>query len=266
MPTRFERVANATTVVHLVALLFAERRFALRAWRESRTLRFTRNGAIGIAAIGATSLVERPLVTRAIRVAGGRGRGVVRLIAGPSGLRAIVAVAALDYALYGWHVMLHRVPLLWRFHIVHHVDRDCDVTTAARIHGVELAFSAAYRVAVVLALGVTREEYALWESLFGISILFHHANVRLPPALERVLEALVMTPRRHGIHHLAARDAQDGNFSSGLILWDVLHRSVRDGDARGTMGLPAYQSETDVTLRRLVALPFTAQRDAWQAP
>jgi len=257
---------GAITALHATALLLAESRVPQRDARERRATRFARNGLLGAVAVAATALVERPLVVRAIAVAKRRSWGIVPRVPGPPFVRAIVAVAALDYALYLWHVLLHRVPLLWRFHLVHHVDRDCDVTTAARIHGVELAFSAAYRVGIVLALGVTRDEYALWESLFGLSILFHHANVALPPSVERALERVVMTPRRHGIHHLADRDAQHGNFASGLIAWDHLHGSVRDGDPRGPIGLPAYPDEADVTLERLAVLPFVAQRDPWGVP
>lgn len=246
----------------LALLLLAEVRSPAREPRESRTTRLARNGALGGFALAATGLLETPLVVRVAALGERRGWGLLPRLRAPRAVRAIVAVALLDYGMYAWHAAMHRVPLLWRLHLVHHVDRDCDVSTAVRIHAVEIVLSVAVRVGQVVALGVTPREFALWQRLFGASVLFHHANVKLPAALDRVLGALIMT-RRHGIHHLASRYAQHGNWSSGLVIWDLLHGTLREADPEGEIGIPAYRTPSDVTLARLIALPFVPQRDPW---
>lgn len=247
----------------LGVLLFAEGRSPLRRPQESSPKRLARNGVLAGFAVAATGLLETPLLVRVAAAAQRRGWGLLPRLGFSRAVRALAAVALLDYGMYLWHAAMHRVPVLWRLHLVHHVDRDLDVTTALRIHAAEIAFSIAVRVAQVVALGVTPREFALWQRLFACSVLFHHANLQLPAMVERVLGAVIVTPRRHGIHHLERRDAQHGNWSSGLVLWDWLHGTLREGDPSGDVGVPAYRNDADVTLGRMLALPFVPQSDPW---
>jgi sterol desaturase/sphingolipid hydroxylase (fatty acid hydroxylase superfamily) len=124
-------------------------------------------------------------------------------------------------------VLTHRVPLLWRFHLVHHVDLDLDASTALRFHFGELLFSVPWRAAQVIVIGVSPTSYLVWQGLVFFSILFHHSNVALPIKLERWVVRFVVTPRMHGIHHSVVRGETDANWSSGLALWDWLHGTFR---------------------------------------
>ncbi len=258
-------VTGALVAAELGLLLVAEDRSPLRRTRESRSTRLFRNGVLGGIAVAATGLLEVPLAMRVAAAVDRRGWGLLPRLGFSRPVRTVAALALLDYGMYGWHAAMHRVPALWRLHLVHHVDRDLDVTTALRIHAVEIALSVAVRVAQVVTLGVTPREFALWQRLFACSVLFHHANLQLPATVERVVGVVVVTPRRHGIHHLARRDAQHGNWSSGLVLWDWLHGTLRQGDPAGDVGVPAYWDEADVALGRMLALPFVAQPDPWRS-
>ncbi len=102
--------------------------------RERRESRIARNGVLGGCALAATGLLETPLVTRVATFVDRRGWGLLPRLRLPDPLRTFVTIAALDYGIYVWHAAMHRVPALWRLHLVHHVDRDCDVNTALRIH------------------------------------------------------------------------------------------------------------------------------------
>ena len=257
---------TATIIVAEVAILLAaEARSPARAPRETRTTRLARNGFLGGLALAATALLEAPLVLRVSAVTERRGWGLLPRLNVPRAVRAVVAVALLDYGMYAWHVAMHRIPSLWRLHVVHHADRDCDVSTALRIHAVEIVLSVAVRVAHVVFIGVTPRDFMLWRRLFGASVIFHHANVTLPTALDRALGVVIMTPRRHGIHHLARREEQHGNWSTGLVLWDQLHGTLREGDPAREVGVPAYLEDSDVTLTKMLALPFVPQPDPWTA-
>ncbi len=257
-------ITGALVLVETGLLLLAEAGSPLRQPRESRKIRFVRNGVLGGLSVAVTGLLETPLVMRIAGVAERRGWGLLAHLHLSPAFRRIVSVALLDYGMYRWHAAMHRWSILWRLHVVHHADRDCDFTTATRIHAVEIALSAGVHVAQVVVFGVTPQEFVLWQRLFVCSVLFHHANLQLPPPLERLLGAIVMTPRRHGVHHLARRDAQHGNWSSGLVMWDWLHGTLREGDGSGDVGLPAYRSEIDLTLRKMLALPFIQQPNAWR--
>jgi len=143
------------------------------------------------------------------------------------GVRGVLAVLLLDYSLYVWHVLTHRVPLLWRFHLVHHVDLDMDASTALRFHLGELLLSVPWRAAQIGLIGVSWRVYAIWQALLMLSILFHHSNFRLPLRVEGYLNRLIVTPRMHGIHHSIASDEVNSNWSSGLSFWDRLHGTLR---------------------------------------
>ena len=100
------------------------------------------------------------------------------------------------------------------------------------------------------------------------SILFHHSNVELPIELERWLSRIIVTPRLHGIHHSTIRDETDSNWSSGLTLWDWLHGTLKVNVPQQaiTIGVPAYRQSRDVSLPKIILMPFVSQPPSWQLP
>jgi sterol desaturase/sphingolipid hydroxylase (fatty acid hydroxylase superfamily) len=155
------------------------------------------------------------------------GWGLLPVVAAPPWLRWPLAILLLDAWTYTWHRLNHVVPWLWRFHRLHHSDTQVDVTTANRFHLVEIALSGGLRLPVLAVIGCHLEELALYEILFFACVQFHHANIALPPALDRALSWFVVTPFTHKVHHsIAAADANT-NFSSLLTIWDRLGRTWR---------------------------------------
>ena len=149
--------------------------------------------------------------------------GIVKRLRLPLALETVLAIVLLDYTMYAWHVFAHRAPLLWRFHLVHHSDRDMDVTTALRFHAGEMTMSIPFRALQIVLIGVSPLGLSIWQMLFTTSVLFHHSNLRLPERWERLLANYIVTPRIHGIHHAQSERLQNANWSSGLIVWDKLH-------------------------------------------
>jgi sterol desaturase/sphingolipid hydroxylase (fatty acid hydroxylase superfamily) len=213
-----------------------------------------------VAALAAATvqLAEMPVVAPIAAMTVRRRWGLLGRMP-PGRLRTALSLLLLDYSLYLWHVLTHRTALLWRFHAVHHVDLDLDASTAVRFHFGELALSIPWRAAQVAAIGVSPRDLRLWQQALLVSILFHHSNLRLPSNVERALSAVVMTPRLHGIHHCDERDIRDSNWSSGLTLWDRLHGTFRDDVPQEiiTIGVAGYEDPADVTLARILEMPFT---------
>jgi sterol desaturase/sphingolipid hydroxylase (fatty acid hydroxylase superfamily) len=178
------------------------------------------------------------------------------------------AVLLLDYTLWHWHWLTHRVPLLWRFHLVHHVDLDLDASTALRFHFGEVALSAGFRVVQVTLIGVGPLTFAVYELAFQANTLFHHSNVRLPIAAERRLNRVLVTPRMHGIHHSQVYGETNSNFSVVFPWWDWLHRTLRLNipQAQIAIGISGYSLPEDNTLRNALVMPFRSQRDYWRGP
>jgi sterol desaturase/sphingolipid hydroxylase (fatty acid hydroxylase superfamily) len=253
---------TALVVAGIGALLWLERRHPLRAPVESRVRRITRNTAVGAVTAAAVSMIERPIVTRLSALTQARGWGIAPRLPVPGALRTVAALALMDYTLYWWHVLLHRVPALWRLHEPHHADRDLDVSTALRFHFAEFVASVPWRCAQIALIGVAPRTLQLWQKLTFAEVLFHHSNVRLPRAVESKLSRYVITPRMHGIHHSVLRDERDSNFSSVLTLWDALHGTARADMQRDdvTIGLSQFREEKDVTLAKTLALPFVEEK------
>ena len=240
------------------ALLLLERKFPLREPVEPGLRRLVRNVATGAVTAVAVSLFERPVVNCASNLAEQRRWGIVPKLAAPEPVRTALAIALMDYTLYWWHVLLHRVPALWRLHAPHHIDRDLDTSTGVRFHFGEFIASIPWRCAQVIAIGVGPRALGLWQKLTLAEVLFHHSNVRLPRNAERALSLFVVTPRLHGVHHSVAREERDSNFSSGLTLWDRWHGTARLALDRDDVkiGLPGHAHPEDVTFVKTLALPI----------
>jgi sterol desaturase/sphingolipid hydroxylase (fatty acid hydroxylase superfamily) len=248
------------------ALLWFERKRPLRREVEPKLTRAARNLAVAASGAVALQLTEKPLVERLTALVERRRWGLLKRARLPLWLETAAAVVLLDYTLYLWHVLTHRLPFLWRFHVVHHVDLDLDATTALRFHFAELALSVPWRAAQILLIGVSPLSLSVWQTLLMVSILFHHSNVRLPVELERRLNLLFVTPRMHGIHHSTVREETDSNWSSGLTVWDVLHGTLRLDVPQDeiTIGVPAYRDPRELELTKILAMPFGEERPTWR--
>lgn len=246
-------------------MLLAEALAPLRPVVESKFRRIVRNLSTGGTSLVVMTLVQAPLLQPVASWIVRERIGFLQVVEWPVWIETLFAIALLDYTLWWWHWANHRVAFFWRFHLVHHVDRDLDASTALRFHFGELALSVPVRALQMIAIGVNPTNVWLWQTILFGSILFHHSNVRLPLSLERILARIIVTPRMHGIHHSDREDETNSNWSSLLSVWDFLHRTFRLDvpDERITIGVPAYRSARDVTIRKILALPFRRQRDDW---
>ena len=258
-------VAGMLTAAFLL-LLVVETLRPLRRAREPKLHRLGRNLAVAGIAAATMELLQIPILLPVSRWAAAQDFGLLRMLPLHGTLRVVVAVVLLDYTLWFWHFANHRVPFLWRFHSVHHVDRDMDVSTGIRFHFGELGLSVFFRAAQVALIGADPPAVVLWQSLLFLSVLFHHSNTRLPPGLERVLVRILVTPRMHGIHHSNYRAETDSNWSSLLSAWDYLHRTARLNVPQDavTIGVPAYDRPEAVRLGKILALPFVRREDDWR--
>lgn len=169
-----------------------------------------------------------------------------------------IAFLLLDYSNYLWHVLLHKLPFLWRFHLVHHTDLDLDITTAFRFHFGELIASVFFRGLWILLTGASPLLVIVYEICFEAATQFHHSNSRLPFRLEKWLNRLLVTPRMHGIHHSMLRRETDSNYSIIFPWWDRIHRTLKLNVRQDEViiGVPSYANEKELTIGFLLGLPF----------
>lgn len=190
-----------------------------------------------------------------------RGWGLLSALTLPAWAEVLLAVVALDLAIYFQHVLFHAVPTLWRLHRVHHADPDFDVTTGTRFHPIEILLSTAIKCAAVAAIGAPVIAVLAFEVLLNATAMFNHANARLPGVVDRWLRWLVVTPDMHRVHHSIVRDETNSNFGFNLPCWDCLFGTYRAQPARGhagmTVGLEAFRDATHLRLDRLLLQPVS---------
>ncbi|MDQ6788483.1 MAG: sterol desaturase family protein [Acidobacteriota bacterium] len=247
-------------------LIWLENRRPLRESIEPKLKRSARNLTVaGLAAV-ALQLAEQPLARPLTKMVERKNLGLLKIFKFPPLLETILAVVLLDYTLYVWHVLTHKLPFLWRFHLVHHVDLDMDASTALRFHFGELTISALWRAVQIVVIGVSPVSFAAWQMFLFPAILFHHSNVNLPVELEKRIGKFLVTPRLHGIHHSVVRGETDSNWSSGLTVWDWLHGTLKTDVPQNkiVIGVPAYQNPEEVKLTKILPLPFEKQKNDWQ--
>ncbi len=232
-----------------------------RARLHSRLRRWSAN--LGLVVFNSVLLrLVFPLAAVAFAsLAAERGWGLLNNLALPEWVALLLAVVALDFAIYLQHVMFHAVPALWRLHRVHHADPDFDVTTGARFHPIEIILSMLIKFAVIAVLGAPAAAVLVFEVLLNATAMFNHANLKLPAEVDAMLRRLLVTPDMHRVHHSTDIAEANSNFGFNLPWWDRLFGTYRaaarlpqESMAIGVQGLSG--DPRCVSLPGLLVLPF----------
>ncbi|MBV1873355.1 MAG: sterol desaturase family protein [Gammaproteobacteria bacterium] len=190
-----------------------------------------------------------------------QGWGVLHNIEINSLSAVVFSVIVLDFAIYLQHVLFHAVPLLWRFHRVHHADLDYDVTTGARFHPLEMVLSMLIKFMVISVLGPPVAAVILFEVLLNVTAMFNHGNIHVPERIDRVLRWFLVTPDMHRVHHSVEEDESNSNFGFSIPWWDRCLGTYRDqpraGHQKMFIGLLQYRKPEQVNkLLGMLMFPF----------
>jgi len=193
-----------------------------------------------------------------------RGTGLLNMFAVPYALAIVASLAAFDLAVYLIHLAFHTAPVLWRMHRVHHTDVDVDVATGVRFHPVQMVLSTLVKFAVILVLGPPVLAVVLFETVFHALLLFNHTNVRISPAVDRVLRWFIVTPDMHRVHHSVHLSEANSNFGFALPWWDRLFGTYRaepaGGHKRMALGTELFRAPQDCRLDRMLLNPVLDER------
>ena len=205
-------------------------------------------GAIPLSALAAADYAQQA----GIGLFGWFGLGAIAMIVG-----GFLARSLLSWCI---HFAMHKSPLLWRFHRVHHSDTQMDVTTTVRFHPVELVISAPLVAGLVVGLGIPPAVIMLFELFDAAIAVFSHANIRLPAWLDRLLRLVIITPNMHRVHHSSWQPETDSNYGATLSVWDRLFGTYvgepRDGYEAMEIGLEHLQDGRPNRFLWLLSLPF----------
>jgi len=249
----------------LLCMIVLEAAMPRRNRALSRRARWPANlGIVVVDTLVARLLIPLPPAAAALW-ATDNGVGLFNILEMPALAVTAGGSVFLDFAIYVQHVVIHKVPVLWRLHRMHHADTEIDVTTGIRFHPIEIILSLLIKIALVVTLGIPAAAVIVFEVLLNASAMFNHANMKLPLGLDRVLRMLIVTPDMHRVHHSWHRDETDSNYGFCLSVWDRLFRTYtpqpRDGHDGMTIGLHDFRAAENRGLLGLLMIPFRSGED-----
>ena len=258
-------LAKNAIIVLMLALLWAGESIApMFATRRRRLSHGAANIALGII----NGIVGSVLFGAAILIATEWSRensiGLLHHLPSswPAWIQFAIGLVLVDLWMYAWHRINHSVPLLWRFHAVHHSDREMDATSAVRFHTGEIILSGVARLLVLPVLGVSLPMLLVYELVLLPVILFHHSNLRIGSTIDGVLRPLIVTPWMHWVHHSRLREETNSNYGSVLSIWDRAFRSFRLRSNPSEIELGLTEDESEQSWRTLVGMvtrPFRSR-------
>ncbi|MBO6688799.1 MAG: sterol desaturase family protein [Henriciella sp.] len=220
----------------------------LKRWTTNASLLVIATMLVRVLALAAPLLAMTAAASLSLEL----GWGLLHYIELPLVVSVLLAIAALDLAIWFQHLISHKVPLFWRFHRVHHADRDLDASSALRFHPIEIAASSLYKLVLVFLLGPSVIAVILFEVVLNASAMFNHANLALPRWLDRILRTILVTPDMHRVHHSVHSHEHDTNFGFCLSLWDRIFGTYtsepQDGHIDMKIGLSDQQDATTDSL------------------
>ncbi len=151
-------------------------------------------------------------------------RGLVGAISNPV-IAGILSFLIIDLYMYFWHRSMHRLPLAWRFHRLHHTDRSMNVSTAYRFHPIEIIGSSIPKLLLIWSLGISSNFVLIYELVFTVVVALHHSNLAIPEVIDRLLSLVIVTPNLHRIHHSQVVAETNSNYGSVLSWWDRVFRT-----------------------------------------
>jgi sterol desaturase/sphingolipid hydroxylase (fatty acid hydroxylase superfamily) len=241
-------------------------------WAPKRPLSLGRSvrwpGNLGILAID-TILVRILFPSAAVGVAlvcEARGWGLFNLVAVPFPVAVSLSVLLLDLAIYLQHALLHAVPVLWRLHRMHHADLDVDVTTGVRFHPAETLLSLFIKFVAIALLGAPALAVLIFEVLLNATSMFNHSNIAMPPAVDRIVRCLVVTPDMHRVHHSVVLAETNSNYGFNFPWWDRLFGTYRAQPALGhtamRIGIEGLRDPAELRLDRMLLQPLRGVENA----
>jgi sterol desaturase/sphingolipid hydroxylase (fatty acid hydroxylase superfamily)/rhodanese-related sulfurtransferase len=254
---------KATNALILLAFFLAWESFApffdwFRKHPRQRTAHGLRNIALGLLNTLVIVLVFVRLWMAATNWAAEHDIGLLNWLGAFGWQRTVLTVLLLDAWTWSWHWLNHHVSLFWWFHRTHHTELRMDVTSANRFHLGEIVGSSLLRIPLFILLGIHLKDLLVYETLLFAVVQFHHANIRVPWAVESWLRWIIVTPNMHRVHHSQDMEESNSNFASLLSIWDVMFNTWawRRNPHEIRYGLTGCEAEERHTLKGMLRTPF----------
>lgn len=181
------------------------------------------------------------------------------------GLYTILGLLLLDFiGAYLVHWIEHKVPFLWRFHLIHHTDTWIDITSANRHHPGESVIRFAFTTLGVFIVGSPMWMVFLYQTLSVVATQFNHANINLPKKVDTLLSYFIVSPDMHKVHHHYILPYTDSNYGNIFSVWDRLFGTFMTLPNQDIQyGVDTHpKPEEHNRLNNLLRIPFQPKRNA----
>lgn len=138
----------------------------------------------------------------------------------------LLVFMVIDLLLYGTHYWVHRLPILWNFHQVHHSSTSLNWLAGFRGHVIDNIFFKLAATLPFLIFKTSPEFVIIWGWMDSVFVFFAHANLKIGSPSIPGVGPLINSPDYHATHHL--KDVGSGcgqNFSAWFPLWDRIFKT-----------------------------------------
>lgn len=184
--------------------------------------------------------------------------GLLNQVALPTITETILGMLLIDLGSYGFHNLQHWVPLLWRFHRVHHSDPHLNASSVLRFHPVDVALSQClFQIIWIPLMGISMTSFVIYGCLALPLLVVQHANVRFPDWAEKYGRLVFSTPGWHKIHHADEQRYTDSHYGDVFTFWDRIfgtHHPIRPEEI--SYGLKEFRDEQHHTVKGQLLMPF----------
>lgn len=248
----------ALSVGALTLLFWLEWAFPFFLDRKDHLKHSAKNVFLGLLNLALVSLLFSALTVSAAIWAEKQSIGLVHTLELQQKVAFAFVFILFDLWMYAWHRANHNISFLWLFHRVHHSDPKMDASTALRFHPGEIFISSALRIPIIVLLGMQAYDLIAYETCLSIVILFHHSNVKVPKALDKILSFVIVTPNIHRVHHSDKVSETNSNYASIFSCWDRIFYSAKKRVDQDKIhyGLKEFRDDSWHTVWGMLKTPF----------
>lgn len=252
---RFGFFAGAFLMFALIESIYPKRKL-----RIYKSIRWARNLSMLFISHAVTKFVL-PFTAVGVAIYGSQNQlGLFNNLPVNFSVSVVLSILILDLVIYSQHVLFHHVPFLWRFHKIHHMDQEIDVTTGVRFHPIEILLSALIKCAIILFFGMSVIAVLIFEILLNAASMFNHSNLRLPLKIDKYLRMIIITPDMHRVHHSVVVSETNSNFGFNLPWWDRIFHTYKPQPQKGHsnmgIGLKEYKDYKTTSFIKSLIIPF----------
>lgn len=181
----------------------------------------------------------------------------------PMSVQIVAGIVILDFSAgYLAHRALHFVPLLWRFHRVHHSDDFVDATTTYRTHPVETVWRFLFVIVPVWLIGIPALAVVIQRMVSAANGIVEHGNIRVWNPVDRLLSLIWVTPNVHKIHHSRKLSEANSNYGNVLTIYDRMFGTFTPSHRASAVmyGLAEIDPARIGSFGALLSMPFERER------